>query len=143
MSTVRRGLLLLGLTVAVVIGAIAVTLPAWASFADSAAVATTTYTTANVAAPTNVVGKLTCSTPNSTMGLTWTQSTSTRISGYLITVYFSDGYSQTVQLAATASSWTQTISTFNVTNYSIQYSVTTQTDYGWTKESARTGWFHC
>lgn len=142
MSTMRRCLILAALTVSVLFSAVAVTLPAQASFADSA-VTTTTYTTANVAAPGNVVGSLNCGNPNSTMGLTWQLSTSSRISGYLITVYFSDGYSQTVQMGATATSWTQSISTYNVTAYSVQYSVTTQTNYGWTKESAKTGWFHC
>ncbi len=142
MSIVRRGLLLAALTVAVVVSAVAVTLPAYASFADSTTT-TTTFATQTVAAPGNVVGSLTCGNPNSTMGLTWQLSGTPRVSGYLITVYFSDGYSQTVQMGATATSWTQSISTDNVAAYSIQYSVTTQTDYGWVKESAKTGWFHC
>ena len=143
MSIVRRALVLTALTVAVTASAIAVTLPAWASWADSASVATTTYSTANVLAPTNVAGSLTCGNPNSTMGLTWTKSTTSQISGYLVTVYFSDGYTQTVQLASTASSWSQSITTYNVTAYAVQYSVTTQTNYKWTKESTRTGWFQC
>ena len=142
MSTLRRCLTLAALTVGVVFSAVAVTLPAQASFADSAGT-TTTYSTANVLAPANVVGSLNCGNPNSTMGLTWQLSTSSRISGYLITVYFSDGFSQTVQMGTTATSWTQSISTYNVTAYSVQYSVATQTSYGWTKESAKTGWFHC
>lgn len=142
MSILRRGLLLAALTVGTVVSAIAVTLPAQASFADSVST-TTTFATADVAAPGNVVGRLTCGNPNSTMGLTWQLSGSSRVSGYLVTVYFSDGYSQTVQMGATATSWSQSITTYNVAAYSIQYSVTTQTNYGWTKESATTGWFHC
>ena len=143
MSILRRTLVLATLTAAVAVFAIAVTIPAWASWADSASVATTSYTTTNVLAPTNVVGSLTCGNPNSTMGLTWTASTSSRVSGYLVTVYFSDGYTQTVQLASTATSWSSSISTYNVTAYSVQYSVTTQTNYQWTKESTKTGWSHC
>ena len=30
-----------------------------------------------------------------------------------------------------------------MTAFSVQYSVTTKTDYGWFKESARTGSFQC
>lgn len=142
MSTLRRSLALAALTVGVVFTAIAATLPAQASFADSA-VTETTYATANVAAPGNVVGTLNCAKTTSTMGLTWQLSTATRVSGYLITVYFSDGVSETVQMAAGDTGWTQSISTYNVTAYSVQYSVTTQTDYGWTTESVKTGWFHC
>jgi hypothetical protein len=142
MSTLRRSLVLAALTIGVVVSAIAVTLPAQASFADSVTT-TTTYGTADVAAPGNIVPRLTCGNPNSTMGMTWQLSSTPRVSGYLVTVYFSDGFTQTVQMGATATSWSQSISTFNVVNWSIQYSVTTQTDYGWTKESARTGWFHC
>ena len=50
---------------------------------------------------------------------TWTQSTDARISGYLVTVYFSDGFVQTVQLGPTATSWSATIDQYYVTAYSI------------------------
>jgi hypothetical protein len=138
MTTIRRLLVLLALVPAVILG---VSLPASAAFADSVSV-TTTIATATVAPPTAVTGHLTCAT-TSTMSATWTKSTSTRISGYLVSVYFSDGFIQTVQLASTATSWSATIDQYYVTAYSIQYSVTAQTDYGWTKESARTGTFQC
>lgn len=143
MNTLRRSVLLAALTVLAVVTAVAVTLPAQASFADSTTTTTTTYATANVAAPGNVVGTLTCGNPDSTMGLTWQLSGATRVSGYLVTVYFSDGFSQSVQVGAAATSWSQSIATFSVANWSIQYSVTTQTDYGWIRESAKTGWFRC
>jgi hypothetical protein len=138
MSTIKRGLVLLGILAGLMV---TTSLPASATFSASAA-ASTTITTATVAAPANVVGKLACA-PTSTMSLTWTASTSPRISGYLVSVYFSDGFVQTVQLAATATSWTKTIAQYNVTAYSIQYSVTAQTAYGWTTESARTASFQC
>ena len=77
------------------------------------------------------------------MALTWTQSTSARVTGYRVNVYFSDGFVQTVTELATATSWTQTIALYNVTAYSVRYSVTTLTDYGWSTESAQTGWFQC
>ena len=138
MTGIRRGLILLGLTVAVVIGA---SLPASATFSEAVAVKTT-ISTATVAAPTNVVGKLTCGRP-ATMSATWTQSTSTRVSGYRVSVYFSEGFVQTVELGATATSWSTTIDPYYVTAYSIQYSLTTETNYGWSKESPRTVAFQC
>jgi hypothetical protein len=138
MNGIRRGLILLGLTVAVIIGA---SVPASATYADSVAISPTISTT-TVAAPGNVVGKLLCGRP-ATMSATWTASTSTRVSGYLVSVYFSDGFVQTVQLGPTATSWSATIDPYYVTAYTINYTVTTQTTYGWTKESAHTGAFSC
>jgi hypothetical protein len=138
MTGIRRGLVLLGRTVAVVIGA---SIPASATYADAVAVKTT-ITTATVAAPTNVVGKLMCGRP-ATMSATWTQSTTARVSGYRVSVYFSDGFVQTVELGPTATSWSATIDPYYVTAYSIQYSLTTETNYGWSKESPRTVAFQC
>lgn len=138
MTSIRRIVALLGILAGLVV---ATSLPASASFSASSAVSTS-ISTLVVTAPTNVVGGLACAA-TSTMSLTWTASTSPRVSGYLVTVYFSDGFTQTVQLAATATSWSKTIAEYNVTAYSIQYSVTTQTAYSWVKESARTGSFQC
>ena len=139
MITVRRLLVLLALVPAVILGA---SLPAMASFSAGTAPVTTTINTNVVAPPTKVVGKLACAA-TSTMSATWTKSTSARVSGYLVSVYFSDGFIQTVPLAATATSWSATIDQYYVTAYSVQYTVTTQTDYGWTKESPRTAAFQC
>ena len=138
MNRIRRGLILLGLTVAVIVGA---SIPASAGFGDSVAVKTT-IATASVAAPGNVVGKLTCGRP-ATMSATWSLSGTARVSGYLVSVYFSDGFVQTVQLGPTATSWSATIDPYYVTAYTINYTVTTQTTYGWTKESAHTPDFGC
>jgi hypothetical protein len=138
MNGIRRGLILVVLTTAVILGA---SVPASATYSEAVAVKTTISTTV-VAAPANVVGKLVCGTP-STMSATWTKSTTARVSGYLVSVYFSDGFVQTVQLGATATSWSATIDPYYVTAYSIQYSLTTQTNYGWSKESPRTVAFQC
>jgi hypothetical protein len=138
MTGIRRGLILLGLTVAVIIGA---SVPASATFSEAIQVKTTIATT-TVAAPTNVVGKLTCGRP-ATMSATWTQSTTARVSGYRVSVYFSDGFVQTVDLGPAATSWSITIDPYYVTAYSIQYSLTTVTNYGWSKESPRTVAFQC
>ena len=142
MTGIRRTLLLAALTVAAVVGALGPARPAEATFSDTAGVATS-IGTASVAAPTDVVGSLTCTRSSATMAANWKLSTSTRVTGYLVSVHFSDGFVQTVQLGASATSWSDDISLYNATNYALSYSVTTQTDYGWTKESVRTGWFQC
>ena len=138
MIRIRRVLALLGILTALMV---ATSLPASASFSAATAVSTSINTLV-VAAPTNVVGQLACA-KTATMSATWTASTSPRISGYLVTVYFSDGFTQTVQLGATATSWSASITEYNVTVASVQYSVTTQTSVGWTTESPRVGPFQC
>ena len=141
MSAIKRFLTVLGLAVSVVVGS---SIPAGAAFSDTAAVPTVSLSTATVAAPGNVVGTLTCGGRNdSTMKVTWTHSDTDRKSGYRVTVYFSDGFTSTRDVAATTTSWSAPITTYNVTAYSIRYSVTTLTEYGWSTESAKTGWFHC
>lgn len=139
MTGIRRTLVLTALTIGVLIGS---TLPASATFSDAASVPTT-VSTATVAAPGNLAGNLACGRWAAAMSATWSPSTSTRVSGYLVTVYFSDGFVQTVQLGPTATSWSAPINLYWVTAYSIRYSVTTQTNYGWTTESATTPWFTC
>jgi hypothetical protein len=142
MTAIRRTALTLALTLAAVLGSAGSTSPAQASYSDSAA-RSTSITTATVAAPPNVVGKLTCGRSTATMAATWNLSTSARVSGYTVTVYFSDGFVQKVELGPSATSWSASIDPYYVTAFSVQYSVTTKTDYGWIKESARTGSFQC
>ena len=142
MTAIRRTAFTLALTLAAVLGSAGTTAPAQASFADSATVSTS-IATATVAPPTNVVGKLTCGRSSATMSATWTASTSAKISGYRVTTYFSDGFVQSTQLSATATSWSASIDPYFVTAYSVAYSVTAQTTYGWTQESVRTGTFQC
>ena len=141
MTRIRRGLLLLALTAAVVVAGSTGT--AFASFSDSTSVSLGTVSTTTVAAPGSVTGKLICTSPNATMQVTWAKSTSARVNGYLVTVYYSDGYVQSAPVAGTATSWSVNPTLFSVTAYSVRFSVTTQTDYGWTKESALTGSFSC
>jgi hypothetical protein len=141
MSTTRRILVLLTLIGAILAGSSA----AQASFAETVKVTASPFTigTATVAVPTTGPGSLTCGRTTATMALTWTPSTAPKVSGYLITVYFSDGFKQTVQKTPTDTSWTQDITLYNVTNYAVRYTVTTQTTYGWTAESTPTSWFQC
>jgi hypothetical protein len=134
LGTVAAGLLLAG-----TFG----TTAAQASFSDIAAAGAYGLATATIPAPGNVTGSLTCGSSSATMAASWTASTAPRITGYKVTVYFSDGYTQTVQKSSTDVSWSAAISLYNVTAYSVRYSVTTQTAYGWTTESTKTAWFHC
>ena len=142
MTAIRRTALTLALTLAAILGSAGTTAPAHASVSDSAA-RSTSITTATVAAPGNVVGSLTCGKSSATMGATWNLSATPRISGHRVTVYFSDGFVQVVELGPTATSWSSSIEPYYVTALSVQYSVTTKTDYGWFTESARTGSFQC
>ena len=141
MNPLKRFLTVLGLAVSVVVGS---SIPASATFSETTAVPTMSLATATVAAPGDVVGALACGgRSDSTMSVTWTHSSAARISGYRITVEFSDGFLSTRDVAASATSWSATITTYNVTQYAIRYSVTTLTEYGWSTESAKTGWFRC
>ena len=141
MTATRRLLAVLGLALSIVVGS---SIPASAGFADTATLATTSVSTLTVVAPGAVTGKLTCGGTNSTMGVTWNPSGSKGVSGYRVTVLFSDGYQQTEDLAGgSTSSWSKSITTYNVTAYSVRYSVTTLTTYGWSTQSALTGSFRC
>ena len=139
MISIRNVLVVLGLSTAVAVGTVAT--PAGASLADSESVSTAISTT-TVAPVTNLVGDLNCN-PKSTMSATWTRASTARVKGYELDVHFSDGVVQTVRLGPTATSWSDTIDKYYVTAYSIQYSVTTITDYGWTKSSTKTAAFKC
>jgi len=141
MTAIKRALTTLGLALTIVLGTV---LPASATFSDTESLTAMTISTATVTAPGNVVGKLTCAPSTSTMSVTWTPSGSPAVSGYRVTVRFSDGVEQTdVVNGAATSSWSKSITTYNVTAYAVQYSVTTLTTYGWTTASGLTGSFRC
>ena len=140
-STVRRMLAVLGLALTVVVGS---SIPAAAAFSDTVSLATTSASTLTVVAPGNVTGTLTCGPSTSTMGVTWNPSGSRGVTGYRVTVLYSDGYEQSeVVNGAAASSWSKSTTTYNVTAYAVRYSVTTLTSYGWFTQSGLTGSFRC
>jgi hypothetical protein len=144
MTGIRRSLLLLALTVAVVVGGLGPAHPAQASFSEKVPAASTQISTGTVAPPTTVTGSLTCGRTSATMGVTWKASTSTKVTGYVVSVIFDDGFVQVVDmLPPTTTSWTSTLSLYTAQNYYIRYTVTTHTTYGWTATSASTGWFTC
>jgi hypothetical protein len=142
MNAIRRTALTVALTLTAILGSAGSTSPALASYSDSAS-RSTSISTATVTAPGNGVGSLTCGRTSATMGATWNLSATPRVSGYTVTVYFSDGFVQVVELGPTATSWSAPIAPYYVTAFSVQYSVTTHTNYGWFKQSPRTGSFQC
>ncbi|MGY1805510.1 hypothetical protein ACI78T_19670 [Blastococcus sp. SYSU D00922] len=158
MTGIRRALVLIGLTVAVMIGA---AIPASATFADSVKV-TTGITTGTVAAPASVTVNDYCGqTANggyyNSWGqwvttyyywydatVTWPASTTTRgVTGYRVMAHLNDGTS--VVMAET----TPTNRTVNARvdrgylNYQPRISVITLTSYGWTAETPRTAVVTC
>jgi hypothetical protein len=139
-GAIRRVLLLVLLTVAVVFGS---SVPSWASFSDAAAVSTT-VTTATVAPPTGLIAKVTRCTGNTAyLRLDWTASTAARVSGYQVRVYLGEAYQDQLPVAATATTWQAAVDTYYVNNYAMTFSVWTLTEYGWTAESPRTARVVC
>ena len=199
MNNARRGLLLMLLTVAVIVGA---SVPAWAAFSDlvtvrttistltvaapatvtindscttttttttqtvstnpGTGVQTTTYynsTTTSAASASNVQGTTTSTVPGPgpletttttvtkntmlTVSASWTASATRGVNGYLVNAHLSDGTVYAMaQTAASTLSTSQTVDADNLV-YQPRLSVTTLTSYGWTKQSALTGYVTC
>ena len=142
MTAIRRTALMVALTLIAFLGSAGSTAPAQASFGDTVT-GVVTLATNVVAAPTNFTGAVACAPGSGTMSATWTASTTPRVTGYTLNVYFSDGYTQTVELPATATSWSASIDPYYITAFTVQYRITTHTDYGWFKNSARTAQLRC
>ena len=199
MNAIRRSLILIVLTGAVLAGA---SVPAWATFADSAtvstAVATTTvaapasvkvndsctttttvekrtvrtdpttgiqtqtaysWTSSSVPSTSNVQGSTsstaagpglyestTTTTTKNTMlsvSVSWPASGSRGVSGYLVMAHLSDG--SAFPMAQTAAGTLFTSDTVDADNlvHQPRLSVTTLTGYGWTAQSALTGYVSC
>jgi hypothetical protein len=140
MTGIRRSLLLLGLTVAVMIGALG---PAQASFSDRVPLAPMEVATGTVAAPTSVTATIACSSTGATLSASWPASTSARVKAYLLTVVYSDGVKQAAPMQ-TGTSWSTAMTVFNSTKYTMQVTVATHTDYGWSSTATSSiGWVGC
>jgi hypothetical protein len=141
-SSLRRSLLLVAAAVAVLVG---LTGPAQAAFNGKATMAPLTVTTTTVAAPTNLSAAGTwCDTATLHARLSWTPSASPKVSGYTLTAYAGTTVVESLTVPAGQNSFGIDISRSYPTS-AIQVTVTAQTTYGWTKESAktRTGTFTC
>ena len=150
MTAIRRILILLVLTAAVIAGA---SVPAWATYATSTALPTTTILTPTVAPPTQVEAKAICTTTvdpltgaaTSTVQakVEWHRSTTVGVSGYRVTAHLANGTSSVV--AQTSASGDEIFPDVTPAYLSQQprYSITTLTSYGWTAHSEKTGVLSC
>jgi hypothetical protein len=143
MTRIRRGLLMLALSVGIV--AAGSTAPALASFQEAANVSLGTVSTIVVAPPTGIGHTLTCSKSSTNLTVTWAKSTTPRVEAYVVTVTFSDGVVSTAEVGPTATSWNTTnINGFYLTNPAyVTATVTARTDYKWTATSNSTGIIQC
>lgn len=140
--TKLRGLVLVGLA-AIVFTALGMS-PANAAFSTRTSLTPVSVSTGTVTAPGAIKGSLACGRTTSSIGVSWSPSSTARVSGYLVTVYFSDGYVETMPIQpATATSWSGSVDTYYVTATTLHMTVTTQTSYGWTKESSATAELSC
>jgi len=141
-SRVRRtaGTTLVALTIVIGLG-----VPAQATFARQRALPQTSVVTATVAPPTNVAAQV-ASCSNSrwmTVTVSWSPSTSSRVTGYVIKAYRGDGQVTTVgQTDAVTSSTQVSMDKFNTGLTSAAFTVTA-TLAGWTAESASSATITC
>jgi hypothetical protein len=139
MTGIRRALVLIGLTLAVMVGA---AIPASATFADSAGVAGPTVTTITVPAPIHLeVKNVSCTSTvdpaTSTVSamIEWQRMATPRGgTGYRVTGHYSDG--TTFEMAKTGATTFEVVGSWKVDlARSPRVSVTTLTRYGWTAQS--------
>ena len=152
MNGIRRAVVLIGLTLAVIVGA---GIPASATFSESVVLARPTISTGTVAPPTRVeVKDVTCTTTvdpltgavtSSTVNamVEWYRSTQTPgITGYRVTAHLTNGSSFVVAQTDAA-----TLEVYGSAPqylaYSPRFTVTTLTSYGWTAESAKSAVLTC
>jgi hypothetical protein len=149
MNRIRRTVVLLSATAAVLFGAI---LPADARYADNASVPTMTYGTIDVLPPGSVlfsnpwckaVGSNNSARTTAGVDLAWTASPSRGVSGYRITAYFSGG--PAVEMGRVGAGTTTFSGQYTADGLAgtVAFSVTTLTSYGWTEESAQSGVIKC
>jgi hypothetical protein len=129
MNGIRRALILAGLTLAVIIGA---SIPAFAGFSDSVTVAPR-LTTATVNAPGNVGATTACYGSTLYASITWQRSSTARVSGYRISASV-PGQGQVLEFTAAPTATRYDASMGRVwQSFPVEVTVTTLTEYGWTK----------
>ena len=132
-----RGLAVLLLGMALLLG---ISLPARAALSDTVATSVS-VTAATVAAPATVSTAGSSCSGTFGLRLSWTASTTDRVTGYVVTVYRGDGTSGVV--TTTGSGTTAFGGTYARGYQYYSFTVTTRTAYGWTAESARTTPVYC
>ena len=129
MNAIRRAAVLIGLTLAViVVGSI----PASATFADWSA-RNVTVMSSGVAAPTNVNVTVQGVGGDLHATVSWTRSTSPRISGYMIDAMINND-PMSFRAHGNVGSYTYTIPrVWQSFSIPVEVTVTTDTEYRWTK----------
>ena len=117
---------------------------AQASFTGTASMSAT-IGTVTVAAPTDLTVQTSgCNGRWVDVTLSWRPSTSSKVVGYQVTAYRSDGIVQTVaQTDAATTQLQQTADRNDLFGYTTTLTVTTMTSYGWTRQSAQSGAITC
>ena len=151
MSGIRRVVLLVGLTLAVIIGA---SVPASASFGDSVTVKPA-IATGTVAAPVSPTISAYCGQTTTSYWngyttvystsywydatVTWPASTTARgVTGYLVMAYLNDGTSVVMAQTDTVNRYANNRVDRAYLAYQPRISIVTLTSYGWTAETTRT-----
>jgi hypothetical protein len=132
--TIRRVLVLVALVGAIIVGT---GVAAQASFRDSAAVSTT-VTTVTVAAPAQISTQNSwCNNGVLNADVTWSSSSTARVSGYTVTAYYQGGEVRVLTTTSSAGTSYASIVPNQGSSRPASISVTTRTTYGWSTESAR------
>jgi hypothetical protein len=139
----RRVLLPVTAALAVAVG---VCLPANAAFSDRTNAVQTSVATTTVGAPGNVAAQLaSCSNGRwMSVAISWTASSSSRVSGYLVKAYETGGQVAVVAQTDAASTGANiTLDKLSPGTSSVSFTVTTRTSYGWSAESLPSGALTC
>jgi hypothetical protein len=141
-STLRRSAALTLIALATVLG---LTTGTAAATYNAQTTMTATVGTTTVAAPTAVTAQMTSCSSSRTQSvqLTWTASTSARVSGYTIAVLDNAGNTLGTGQVGPTTSATINIDKLSANPSALTYSVTTLTDYGWTATSPRKAALPC
>ncbi|MCU1670155.1 MAG: hypothetical protein JWP40_3082 [Blastococcus sp.] len=142
MKIMRRLATLIGLTLAVIVGA---SIPAYALFSDSVSLPGTSITTVTVARPTSVSVSITRCHPvkGTNVTVTWVGSGTKGVTGYRVMAHLGNG--QSIVMGETAAGTTTFDGNLSVSSMDAQprLSVIALTSYGWTAQSAKTGIIAC
>jgi hypothetical protein len=140
MTGIRRGVLLIALTAAVILGA---SIPASAGYTDQVAV-NTSVSTLNVAAPSWVFINGNCQGWWYDVTVTWPASSTTRgVTGYVVTAYLNDGSTYVMGQTDPYARFVSMSVDSDYLNYQPRVTVTTLTNYGWTAETSRSAVLSC
>ena len=134
MSHTVRAAILTGLCSVIMIGA---TVPALASYADRAAVATTIGTlTVQPPAEVSSAGSW-CNNGVLSADFSWRPSPTAQVTGYIVRTFRADGTSTVFAETNAATTEVTGIYPSHGQAATVAITVTTRTSYGWTKESAQ------